>query len=58
MVTLLCDSADRYRSTLLDADWLRQRGIDTAEAEAQMEAFFDTGAFTPSASTAGTCWQR
>jgi cysteine synthase len=43
VVTLLCDSGERYRSTLMDDQWLRQRGIDIAPAEAAMERFFETG---------------
>jgi cysteine synthase len=47
VATLLCDSGERYRSTLLDDAWLRQRGIDTGPAEGTMERFFDAGSFTP-----------
>jgi cysteine synthase A len=43
VVTLLCDSGERYRSTLWDDSWLKQRGLDTAPAEAAMERFFETG---------------
>ena len=43
VVTLLCDSGERYRTSLFDDGWLRQRGIDTSSAEAAMERFFDTG---------------
>ena len=28
VVTLMCDSGERYRSSLLDDGWLRQQGID------------------------------
>ncbi|MCB5175674.1 PLP-dependent cysteine synthase family protein [Microvirga lenta] len=44
VVTLLCDSGERYRSTHWDDAWLAQRGIDTGPAEAAMERFFETGA--------------
>ena len=30
VVTLLCDSGERYRSTLLDDAWLKERGIESA----------------------------
>jgi len=43
VVTLLCDSGERYRSTHLDDAWLAQRGIDIRAAEAAMERFFETG---------------
>ena len=45
VVTLLCDSGERYRSTLGDAAWLTAAGIETSPYEAAMEAFFDTGRF-------------
>ena len=47
VVTLLCDSGERYRSTLGDDAWLGAAGIDTAPHEAAMEAFFETGRFAP-----------
>jgi len=43
VVTLLCDSGDRYRSTHFDDAWLQERGIDIAPAEQAMERFFETG---------------
>ncbi len=43
VVTLLCDSGERYSSTLLDDAWLRQRNIDIRPAEDAMERFFETG---------------
>lgn len=43
VTTLLCDSGERYRSTLLNPDWLEGRGIDTAREEAAIERFFDHG---------------
>jgi cysteine synthase A len=45
IVTLLCDSGERYRSTLLDDSWLAGRGIDVRPAEAAIETFFETGRF-------------
>jgi cysteine synthase len=52
VITLLCDSGERYRSSLLDEGWLRQRGIDIRPAEEAMERFFETGILDPSARTA------
>jgi cysteine synthase A len=43
VVTLLCDSGERYRSTHWDDAWLAQRGLDTRAAEDAMERFFETG---------------
>jgi cysteine synthase len=43
VVTLLCDSGDRYRSTHFDDAWLRERGICIKAAEDAMERFFETG---------------
>ena len=51
VVTLLCDSGERYRSTILDEAWLIQRGIDVGPAEAAMERFFETGVFAAPASS-------
>jgi cysteine synthase A len=51
VATLLCDSGERYRSTLLDDAWLGQRGIETGPAEAAMERFFETGIFGQSVQT-------
>jgi cysteine synthase A len=47
IVTLLCDSGERYRSTHLDGAWLQQRGINTGPYEATMDRFFETGVFAP-----------
>ncbi len=43
VVTLLCDSGDRYRSTHFNDDWLKERGIDSRPAEDAIERFFETG---------------
>jgi cysteine synthase A len=43
VVTLLCDSGERYRSTHYDDAWLECRGIDIRAAEDAMEGFFETG---------------
>jgi cysteine synthase A len=45
VVTLLCDSGERYRSTILEADWLKRHGIDISRAEHTMEIFLKTGNF-------------
>ena len=47
VVTLLCDSGERYRSTHFDDAWLQGRGIHIAPAEEAMERFFETGVLTP-----------
>jgi cysteine synthase A len=49
VVTLLCDSGERYRSTHFDDVWLKERGISIRAAEDAMERFFDTGALDQSA---------
>jgi cysteine synthase A len=43
VVTLLCDSGERYRSTHLDPRWLDERGLVLGPYRAAMEAFFDRG---------------
>jgi cysteine synthase A len=40
IVTLLCDSGERYRSTLFDDQWLAERGIDIAPYQNRLRAFF------------------
>ncbi|MGQ4274395.1 PLP-dependent cysteine synthase family protein [Terrihabitans sp. B22-R8] len=40
IVTLLCDSGERYRSTLYDDRWLAERDIDVAPARAELEPVF------------------
>jgi len=41
VVTLLCDSGERYRSTLFADDWLGRCGLNVGVREAAIEAFFD-----------------
>jgi len=41
IVTLLCDSGDRYRSTLFDDDWLRGKGLDIRPMEDAVEKFLE-----------------
>lgn len=43
VVTLLCDSGERYRSTLHDDAWLAAKGLDIAVEERAVETFFETG---------------
>jgi cysteine synthase A len=45
IVTLLCDSGERYRSTFYDDAWLAERSIEVAAGERRMERFFETGLF-------------
>jgi cysteine synthase A len=45
VVTLLCDSADRYRHTYGSDPWLAARGIDIAEPTAVLDRFIATGDF-------------
>jgi cysteine synthase A len=35
IVTVLCDSGDRYRSRIYNPDWLRSRGLSQPQREAQ-----------------------
>jgi cysteine synthase A len=37
VVTILCDSGDRYRSTLFDDQWLAEKGLSCAAYEADLE---------------------
>lgn len=43
IVTILCDSGERYRSTYYNDDWIAERALDLAPLEARMERFFETG---------------
>lgn len=43
IVTLLCDSGERYRSTLMNDEWLGCRGLSIAAETAAVEAFFTSG---------------
>lgn len=40
IVTLLCDSGERYRSTLYDDAWVQGRGLDIAAEAARIESVF------------------
>jgi cysteine synthase A len=43
IVSILCDAGDRYRTTCFNDAWLAERGIDTAQHEAALDQFFETG---------------
>ncbi|MHC5306401.1 PLP-dependent cysteine synthase family protein [Bartonella sp. LJL80] len=43
VVTLICDSGERYRSTYLNDDWLKQKGFDIAEDMQRLELLFCEG---------------
>ena len=45
LVTLVCDSGDRYDGTYFNPDWLAQNGIDIAPWCRAIETFLDTGGF-------------
>ena len=45
VVTLLCDSGERYRNTYHDDAWLAAQGYDIAPWTARLERFFATGAW-------------
>jgi cysteine synthase A len=45
LVTLICDSGDRYAGTYYSDDWLRQNDIDIAPYCEMLETFLDTGRF-------------
>lgn len=47
VVTLLCDSGDRYRSTILNDEWLLERGLDVTASETRMKRFLATGKLLP-----------
>jgi cysteine synthase A len=40
VVSLLCDSGERYRSTYYNDAWLAERGLAAPEREAEIEGFF------------------
>jgi cysteine synthase len=48
-VTILCDSGDRYRSTLFDDGWLATQGLSCADHEAQLRQFLRPASSTPRA---------
>lgn len=48
LVTLICDSGDRYAGTYYNDDWLLQNDIGIAPYYEMLETFLDTGRFTGS----------
>jgi cysteine synthase A len=47
LVSLICDSGDRYTSTYYDPDWLKRNDLDIAPYVEMIETFLDTGEFKP-----------
>jgi cysteine synthase A len=45
LVSLICDSGDRYASTYYNPDWLKENQIDTEPWRHVLETFLDTGNF-------------
>lgn len=45
LVTLICDSGERYTSTYFNSEWLRENGIDISPYRARIEHFLDSGTF-------------
>lgn len=46
VVTLLCDSGDRYATTYFDDDWVAAQGFDLAPPTAVLDEFYRTGEWT------------
>ncbi|MCO5065835.1 MAG: PLP-dependent cysteine synthase family protein [Rhizobiaceae bacterium] len=46
IVSLICDSGERYVHTYHDDNWLSENGLATAEHEARFETFLAGGAFS------------
>jgi cysteine synthase len=42
LVSLICDSGERYRETYYAPDWLAAQGLDPAPYEAELNAFLAT----------------
>ena len=45
LVTLICDSGDRYSSTYYNPQWLAQAGLDIDPYRRLLEHFLDTGEY-------------
>ena len=45
LVTLICDSGDRYASTYYDDRWLEENGLDIDPYRRALEHFLDTGEY-------------
>ena len=46
IVTLLCDSGERYVSSYFDADWRQSCGLELQDEVEKIDLFFQTGAWT------------
>jgi cysteine synthase A len=53
VVTLLCDSGDRYGDTYYNDQWLQEQKIDYKPWQAAVEHFLHTGVWTPPSGAAG-----
>lgn len=58
LVSLICDSGERYMETYYDDDWLRRNGIDIAPHCTMLETFLDTGQFDFDGSAVKTAVRR
>src|SRR5689334_7946592 len=47
LVSLICDSGDRYTSTYYNPDWLKQNDLDIAPYVEMIETFLNTEEFKP-----------
>jgi cysteine synthase len=47
LVSLICDSGDRYADTYYNPDWLMENGLDIEPYRAMVETFVQTGRFEP-----------
>jgi cysteine synthase A len=47
LVSLICDSGDRYTSTYYNPEWLKRMDIDIEPYRHMLETFLDTGKFAP-----------
>ncbi len=45
IVSILCDSGERYASTIFDDGWLESRGLDVKHEEARIERFMAQGLY-------------
>ena len=43
LVTMLCDTGERYLNTFYNSDWLAEQGFDLAPWRQQLEAFYQSG---------------
>jgi cysteine synthase A len=53
IVTLICDSGERYAQTYFSDEWLAQNQIDIAQDMARIENVIATGTFDPDLIMAG-----